>query len=855
MKSLVPVFLAVLLVLPVQAAVSELNVVEGTIESPDGLFVGRDFKIVDGFKLELLYTPPASEGHWVAMGWDNQGRLMAPSYDSDRLARVTIPVVGSNDPVRVEMIESTPVGAAEGVLYAFDSLYLNLNRSNTLRSGLYRLRDLDGDDQYDETRVVHVLQISGDHGTHTLQLTPDRGMISMIMGNNTPFTDVTGSRIPMTWGEDNLVQRLIVPNTNNIVPDGHLLNFSPDGSVVEVFAIGMRNPVSQAFNKDGELFVYDADDEPIMGFGPLYRPTAVYHVQSGGDMGWRSAARFHPYYYIDNIGVIKVVGSGSPTGSTFGTGAKFPARYQDALYICDWSFGNLYAVFVTPDGASYQADIQPFISGRPFAVSNAIVNPADGSLLIQTTGTELYRVTYVGDQDTTPTQPDARYASMRALRHNLERFHGHQDPTAVDTAWQYLGDNDRSIRYAARLAVEWQDTSAWQERALAETDPRKSIAALVALARSSGLDIYKTPTGTPRTFKPALVSRMLASLNRIEWDELNFQDKLDLLRAYQLTFIRLGPPTADEAQRLIARFDPYLPAKQREMNWELSELLIYLQAPSAAEKVMGLLRDAPTPPYYGIQEWINPQQRQRQDRGDVTGPNLGVTQAAMALQEDQQMYMQLLRTLKTGWTPELRREQFEWFAYGQENFYRGGANWTNILKVDAIATLTDAERASLQDLIDLPVGSPGGAGGAAAGGGGGRGGAAGAGGAGGGRGGIGGGQGQGGTPGLGAPAADLYIPYGGFNRAFSDTELTRLTQFDELMTDQIRAQREATEALRTAVFSGGANAATLQARINALADAELELALARANGFGSLRRDLRITNDRLPQLIQAINNP
>jgi len=828
------------------------------IESPDGMVVGRDFHVADGFKLELLYLPLPSEGHWVAMGWDNQGRLLVPSYDSDALARVTIPRVGSDEPVRVEMIDSTPVGAAEGVLYAFDSIYLNLNRSPTMRSGLYRLVDTNRDGVFDQTRVIRVRQASGDHGTHTLQLTPDGTMISLISGNNTPMTELTGSRLPTSWGEDNLVQRLIVPNTNNIVPDGHIINVSPDGSKVEMFAIGMRNPVSMAYNKDGEMFVYDADDEPVMGFSPLYRPTAIYHVQSGGDPGWRSAGRYHPYYYFDNIGVIAVVGSGSPTGSTFGTGAKFPARYQDAFYICDWSFGNFYSVFITPDGASYQADVEPFIRGRPFAVSNAIVNPADGSMLIQTTGTELYRVTYVGNESTAPSAPDTRYAAMRNIRHSLEAFHGKQDPRALDAAWPYLGDADASIRYAARLAVEWQDTALWRERALSETDPRRSIAAIAALARSSGLDVYRTPPEMAPTRNPALVSRMLASLNRIEWDTLPFQDKLDLLRAYQLTFIRLGPPNEEDRQRLIARLDPYLPAKQRELNWELSEMLVYLQAPSAATKVMALMREAPSEPYYGIQEWTNPQQRQRQDRGEVTGPNLGVSQAEMARQEDQQMYVQFLRTLKVGWTPELRRELFEWFANGQSDFYRGGARWTNIMKLDAIATLTDQEKADLKDLIDMPIGpSRGNAGVGALGGGGGR---AGGGGAPGGRGGAGGGRGGGGgqtedgTPGLGAPATSLYLSYQG-NRPFTDTELTIMTRYDEDMLPQIRARREAATALLEATFSTPANPAAIAAQTRALAEAETALANARAEGFGKLKTDLGITADRMPALINAINNP
>src|SRR5262245_19988196 len=153
MKRLLLPILALGAASALHAALAELNVAEGTIATPDGSFTGRNFTIPNGFKLELLYKPQ-NQGSWVAVGWDNKGRLMVPSYNSDRLFRLTIPKLGTNDPVKVEEITTTQVGAAEGILYAFDSLYLNSNRSNTMRAGLYRLRDTNGDDKYDETKVI-----------------------------------------------------------------------------------------------------------------------------------------------------------------------------------------------------------------------------------------------------------------------------------------------------------------------------------------------------------------------------------------------------------------------------------------------------------------------------------------------------------------------------------------------------------------------------------------------------------------------------------------------------------------------------------------------------------------------------
>ena len=565
-------------------AMSELNVADGTIESPDGTFSGRDFTILKDFKLELLYTVPASQGQWVPMTWDDKHRLIVGSHNTDQIFRLTIPSVGNNEPVKVESIGVT-VGANEGLIYAFKSLYMDVNRSTTMRAGIYRITDTNGDDKYDKVSVIRNVQPSttggagGDHGTHDLKLTPDGTRISFVAGNETRPTEWQSSRVPMIWGEDNLVMRLQQTGPGfNRAPSAYITTFDPEGKDFQLYAMGMRNPVSHQYNKDGEMFVYDSDME-FDKATPWYRPTNVQHIISGADLGWRDGARKHPTYYLDYYGVIATVGAGSPTGGVFGTGAKFPARYQDAFFIDDWSYGNLWSVFIQPDGSSYKGEAMPFVSGRPFPVTGTIVNEVDGSLIIQTGArapTQLFRVTYTGKESTAPTKPDTIYAAARAVRKSLEAFHGKADPKAVAAAWPYLNSQDRAIRFAARTALEWQDPKSWQERALAETDPRSSIAALASLARVSGRDeFFRPPNYKPAD--PALREAMIAALERIDLNAITYEDKLDYLRALGLVFIRMGPPEEATRQRIIARLDPLLPARQRELNSELSEVLIYLQ--------------------------------------------------------------------------------------------------------------------------------------------------------------------------------------------------------------------------------------------------------------------------------------
>src|SRR5205823_13353387 len=127
------------------------------------------------------------------------------------------------------------------------------------------------------------------------------------------------------------------------------------------------------------------------------------------------------------------------------------------------------------------------------------VNPKDGALYFAVGGRKtqsaLYRVTYVGKESTAPGRGDNRFAKERELRHKLESFHGRQDPKTVQAAWPYLGDKDRALRYAARIALEWQDPARWREKALNEKDSPTAIPAPVALARVSSKDpFHRTPT-------------------------------------------------------------------------------------------------------------------------------------------------------------------------------------------------------------------------------------------------------------------------------------------------------------------------------------------------------------------------
>lgn len=659
---------SVLVALGFFAAVGGLSLEAQDAFSATGT-AAANLRVAKDFKAEVIYNVPKdTQGSWVAMCFDNRGRMIA-SDQYGKLYRLVLPALNSTAAPKIEPIEAE-IGAAQGLLYAFGSLYVMVNEERFQGRGLYRLRDTNGDDKYDEVKLLRKLQGGGEHGPHAILLSPDGQSLHVIIGNQTKMTDLSGSLAPLHWSEDHLIRRLWDGNgfmKGVLAPGGWIAKVDPDGKDWELRAHGFRNEYDAAFNRDGELFTFDADMEWDINT-PWYRPTRVNHVVSGADFGWRSGAGKHPAYYIDTFGAVTNIGPGSPTGVTFGYGAKFPAKYQEALFINDWSFGKLYAIHLKPEGSTYSAAIEEFITGQPLALTDIVVNPEDGAMYFAVGGRKtqsaLYRVTYTGKESTAPSKSDKKFAREREQRRALEAFHGKKDARAVKAAWPHLDDEDRAMRHAARIALEWQDTSEWREQALNEKNPRAAIAALVALSRASSKDEFHRKDSDAKP-DAALQSRIVAALDRIAWNKLSEAEQVDLMRAYALAFTRLGQPDGATRERLSAKFEPLYPAKSAPLNTELGQMLVYLESPLAATKLSARLRTAPT-------------------------------------QEEQIDIARQLRMLKTGWTMPMREEYFRWFLKAAN--FKGGASLRGFLrdiKADAIDNLSEADEKALDPILAL----------------------------------------------------------------------------------------------------------------------------------------------------------
>ena len=636
-------------------------------------------KLPAGFHAERLYSPGDNDqGSWVSMTFDNKGRMIACDQFGG-MYRLTVPPVGDSSKPKVEkLVIGKPdpndsatnkfgMGYAHGLLYAFNSLYVMVNHNGDAdfrkTGGLYRLKDTDGDDQYETVEHLVEMNGEGEHGPHSIILSPDKKSLFLVAGNFTDLPKFNSYRLPSNWKEDNLYPLMTDPSghaADRHAPGGWIAHIDSAGKNLELYSAGYRNTFDIAFNNAGDLFAYDSDMEYDFGM-PWYRPTRICHVTSGSEYGWRTGSSVWSPAFPDCLPAVLNIGQGSPTNLVNAGNAKFPAKYRNSLLAFDWSFGIIYAIQLEPEGASYKATAEEFISGAPLPLTDGIIGP-DGSLYFLTGGrrleSDLYRITYNGnDNDDAKEKNNAALTEDNKLRRQLEEYHVAK-AGAIDIAWPNLKHEDRFVRYAARIAVEHQPVAQWQERALNEKDPETLIYSSIALARQGKADVK---------------DRMLTNLNGIDVSKLDDKQQVDLSRAYELVFLRMGMPSGNIAQQTIATLEKNYPSKDNMVNRQYSKLLIRLQAPDAVQKTMALMENATDDKDY---------QKTFMESSDLImrNPQYGLDIAEMLskVPPAQQTYFAvMLSAAKVGWTPESREKYFTWIRNASN--YRGGKSFMGFL--------------------------------------------------------------------------------------------------------------------------------------------------------------------------------
>jgi hypothetical protein len=608
-----------------------------------------EIRAMPGFKVEMVRAARPGESSWVSMAFLANGDLLLGCEGRDRrhgMIRLHSDNGAFTSNSRTSSAEAT-LHEPRGITVLDSAIHVNANNDKAL----FRLR-LEGDGFGKPERLV---ETPGDVGHGRNQLLRQGKLLYSIHGNDV--------RLPTGFALERSRFRGIANDVMDPchwdrflfdvaarLPAGHLARSTEDGGDWDLVAVGMRNPFGVDASPDGDLFTFDADNEGDLGT-PWYRPNRVLAMVPGADFGWRQGTAMRPGWHPESHPAVLDIGKASPTAVRFGRGFSKP--YRDALFILDWAYGRVYAIHLIPRGAGYVAQAELVFDGRPLNVVDLAFGP-DGAMYFVTggRGTQscLYRASFTDprsplvEEPVSPTEA-AKATDTRARRRELER-----DPVAVplDLAWRHLGDDDPSLRHAARAALEARPSATWIDRWRAETAPRAVATGMLALARS----------GSDRERQA-----VLEQLANGRFDPADPESALIALRAGQVALARgkadPSPPATLRANRLREAIAARFPTPFHPVNRLAGELLAHLKEPGLVTKVMPLLQSAPN-------------------------------------QEEALFWLMLLRNVRVGWTPESRANYVK--ALEAADRYVGGRELP--IALFSIAAefrdgLTPAERSAL----------------------------------------------------------------------------------------------------------------------------------------------------------------
>ncbi|MEM7233371.1 MAG: PVC-type heme-binding CxxCH protein, partial [Planctomycetota bacterium] len=224
---------------------------------------------------------------------------------------------------------------------------------------LWLLRDEDGDGHAEKRHSLHngygVHTGFLGHDLHGLRFGPDGRLYFSIGDRGVNLTTREGTKI--------------------FEPDvGLVFRCEPDGTKLEVFARGLRNPQELVFNDRGDLFTGENNSDS----GDKAR---WVHLVEGGDCGWRIGFQFitepvsrgpwnreklwYPRFEGQAANIIPPIANigDGPSGLTYHPGVTaFPDRLRDTFFLCDFrgdsTKSGIRAIQLEPQGASYRLETE-----------------------------------------------------------------------------------------------------------------------------------------------------------------------------------------------------------------------------------------------------------------------------------------------------------------------------------------------------------------------------------------------------------------------------------------------------------------------------------------------------------------
>lgn len=614
------------------------------------------FWLAPGFEITEVRVAQPDEGSWIAMAFDDKGRLTISREDVG-LLRMTL----AEDRKSVSKVEHIDVKLEEcrGLAYDGQTLYANANNSKAM----FRLK-IDEEGKAQDVTKLREFPGGVGHGRNDIAISHSKDGTVFI-------TSIHGDSIDLPVGEDVEDHTSPLRETRVKPPkkEGSLVRVElEDGRVKRTHLLhaGLRNPYGIASNGI-DWFTFDADNEHDMGT-PWYRPTRILQLIPGGDSGYREVTgqlppRFHDQ--PDHAPPLFDIGRSSPTSVMFGNELDFPRSYRRAMYALDWTYGRLIAVHLFPREGTYRVAAETFLQGKPLNVTDVAVGPRRAMYLItggRKTQSALYRISFTGNMNEADAAGESEHdqqcltsAMLRYMPRGLERVEG--------------SDRSGSRRWDNPIA-RFNRCFDWDERSFDARDDLEELrfdhdlpaAWIMAFSQS-------------KLRQSSLVPQILNELRDSKLNEHSMTD--------QFIWVRIANLCLETSRDMVlAHRGNFI--SQSLATWKALDARPYSVAPEGTS--------------------VELRRRLAYLLGELGADELPKLAAekllASAVQEDQIAGLLALRNQKTGWTPELRKQQFQ--AINSIPLMIGGAGLPPLekwLREESIKTLTDEEKAALGDLL------------------------------------------------------------------------------------------------------------------------------------------------------------
>jgi len=335
-------------------------------------------RVPEGFEV-TRFADDALAHDIYSMTIDAQGRVVVAGagyvkilHDDDQDGRAD----------RATLFSELPKSGAHGMY--FDGPDLICTGDN----GVHRLRDRDKDGRAD-----------GDLETWTSLKHPEHGANGIIRGPDGCYYLVCGNDAGIS-AEHAVLATSPVKQPHS----GGIVRFSPEGKPLDVYADGFRNPYDLDIDAAGHLLSVDSDGERDHHL-PWYAPMRMFDIAQGREHGWLlkgwTQSWNRPESFFDSMERAAEFGRGSPTGVAVYRHKQFPKHYRDGVFAACWTFGRIYYVPLTREGASASGQPETFLETTGdigFAPCDLAVGP-EGDLFVAIGGRRtlgsVFRIRYL----------------------------------------------------------------------------------------------------------------------------------------------------------------------------------------------------------------------------------------------------------------------------------------------------------------------------------------------------------------------------------------------------------------------------------------------------------------------------